>query len=90
MKVTVANGQTLSSTEICRGLQWQVQGLTQHFDFLELPLMGCDLILGVQWLSTLGLITWDFKTLKMQFKYGNATVSLRGLKDGSVHIASKK
>ena len=33
---------------------------------------------------------WDFKILKMQFRYGDAVVSLKGLKDGLVHIASKK
>ena len=26
----------------------------------------------------------------MQFRYGDAAVSLRGLKDGSIHITAKK
>ena len=67
MNVTVANRQTLVSNEVCKELQWEVQGLIQHSDFMVLPLMGCDLVLGVQWLKTLGPITWDFKILEMQF-----------------------
>ena len=35
-------------------------------DILLLPLGGCDLVLGVQWLSTLGVIKLDFKHLRME------------------------
>jgi hypothetical protein len=29
---------------------------------------GCDIMLGVEWLHSLGLITMDFKDLTMQFQ----------------------
>ena len=45
--VTVANGEVLNSQEQCEMIQWETQGLTQFTDFFVLPLMGCDLVLGV-------------------------------------------
>lgn len=36
-------------------------------DVILFPLAGCDLILGMQWLRTLGPITWDCSELTMEF-----------------------
>ena len=33
----------------------------------EVALGGCDMVLGIQWLSSLGTISWDFKYLHMEF-----------------------
>ena len=90
MKVTVANGKSLRLIEVCRNLTWEVHGLVQFFDFMILPLIRCDSILNIQWLRTLGPITWDFQTLKMQFQYKNIVIILYGLKGGAVQLASKK
>ena len=35
--------------------------------FYVLSLAGYDVILGTQWLATLGLILWDFGALTMSF-----------------------
>ncbi|GKF81078.1 hypothetical protein Tco_0239680, partial [Tanacetum coccineum] len=39
---------------------------------------GCDMVLGVQWLSTLGDIKWNFQELKMEFVHSNKRLTLRG------------
>ena len=44
-----------------------------------LPLGGCDLDFGIQWLSTLGVINWDFKNLSMGLNYRGQQVLLHGL-----------
>lgn len=47
-------------------------------DVMLLPLGGCELVLGIQWLSKLGTIQWNFKDLRMQFEYMGKKVILRG------------
>lgn len=36
-------------------------------DLFVLPIVGANLVLGVQWLGTLGLVMTDYKTLEWSF-----------------------
>ena len=90
LQVTVANGDTVKTQAACLALHWEVQGFHQVTDFLVLPLQGCDLVLGIQWLKTLGPIMWNFETLTMQFQTGNNMVLLKGLQGGTIALATKK
>ncbi|GAV77541.1 hypothetical protein CFOL_v3_21012 [Cephalotus follicularis] len=49
-------------------------------DLHLLPLEGSDVVLGAQWLSTLGPILWDFSKLQMSFNIDGKEVVLQGLK----------
>ena len=90
LQVTVANGTVIHSHGACKELQWEVQGFQQLTDFYVLPLQGCDLVLGIHWLKTLGPIVWDFKALTMQFVMNQQTWILKGLQGGDVLLATKK
>ncbi|GJR80311.1 hypothetical protein Tco_0151096 [Tanacetum coccineum] len=50
-----------------------------------LPMGGCDMVLGIQWLSTLGDIKWNFQNLKIEFLYNNKRVCLRGTHKSVAH-----
>ncbi|KAJ0103623.1 hypothetical protein Patl1_06047 [Pistacia atlantica] len=65
--VRVANGDTLFSIGKCEDIQFHMQGNTFRIDFYVLTLGECDIVLGVQWLRTLGPILWDFVQLRMEF-----------------------
>lgn len=41
--------------------------------------MGCDLVLGVEWLETLGFIGWHFKNKIMEFQINGTNYRLVGL-----------
>ena len=78
--VKIANGATVKSLGACQDLQVQVQGHHFCMDLNMLPLGGCDLVLGTQWLKTLGLIQWDFNLLTMAFQWLGKTVVQKGLR----------
>ncbi|KAA8550255.1 hypothetical protein F0562_001939 [Nyssa sinensis] len=54
LAVVVADGTKLQSKAVVKDFQWVIQGTTFTTDMRLLPLGGCDMVLGVQWLSTLG------------------------------------
>ena len=88
--VTVANGDKLQVQKGCSDLIWEVQGCQQSADFFVLPLRGCEMVLGVQWLITLGPILWNFKELTMKFTWEAREVVWHGQVDGQVVIMSQK
>jgi hypothetical protein len=45
-----------------------MQGLELEVNFNLLSLGGCGIVLGTQWLSTLGMISSDFSKLMIWFK----------------------
>ena len=57
VSISVANGQEIWCHYICKQFTWEVQGQYFIADFLVMPLGGCEMVLGIQWLSTLEDIT---------------------------------
>jgi hypothetical protein len=67
MKVTVANGEWVPCPGVYRAAPFSIEGTHFSTDFFALPLAGYDVVLGTQWLATLGPILWDFSALTMSF-----------------------
>ncbi|XP_021596642.1 uncharacterized protein LOC110603250 [Manihot esculenta] len=65
--VLVASGEELMSSGKCAQTEILVQGVPIIVDLYILPLEGYDVVLGTQWLRTLGPIIWDFSDLLMTF-----------------------
>nr|GFB42612.1 transposon Ty3-G Gag-Pol polyprotein [Tanacetum cinerariifolium] len=49
-------------------------------DFFVLPVAACPIVLGVQWLKTLGPIEFDFNNLTMGFHIAGSHHKLQRLK----------
>jgi hypothetical protein len=79
--VRVANGQVIRTLGECKEVKFKMQGLHLKLTFNLLELGGYGIILGTQWLSTLGMINWDFKNLMMGFMHEGNKVWLQGLKE---------
>jgi len=62
-----------------RNFSWTIQNTTFIADVLLLTLGCCDLVLGVEWLITLGDILCNFVKLTMEFKMGEKRHVLEGL-----------
>nr|CAD1843957.1 unnamed protein product [Ananas comosus var. bracteatus] len=90
VNVTVADGNKLISSSTCRAFKWKMQGLEFKADLLLLPLRGCDMVLGVQWLKQLGPILWDFSKLRMEFQFQGQKIVLRGSSGPSLKVIEGK
>lgn len=88
MKVTVANGNQLECGEKCSHFKWMMQGVWFNAEVLVLPLENCDMVLGVQWLATLGNINWNFADMTMQFKVQGKTYTLKGIETNGLGLCS--
>lgn len=65
----VANGEKVPCLGCCVAIIFSLQGQEFQANLHLLTLGGCDMVLGVDWLSTLGPILWDFIKLTMKFKH---------------------
>ena len=68
----------------------EVEGMDYKTDAYIVPLGSCDMILGIQWLSTLGSILWNFAYLTMEFSYKGKRHLLQGQKKEEVRWAEGK
>ena len=76
--VLLGNGDEVVGKGICKNVKLVIQGLTLIQDFISLDLGNSDLILGVQWLETLGPVTTNWKTHTMKFEWQGQRVILIG------------
>jgi len=70
IRVKIANGQDILSPGRSKELSLKIQKVVFQLEFYILPLAGCDIVLGIQWLRILGPILWDFQQFTMKFQYG--------------------
>ncbi|XP_061337713.1 uncharacterized protein LOC133284661 [Gastrolobium bilobum] len=74
----VGNGDSLTYSTMCQSVPLDIQGHRFYVDLFVLELQGADMVLGVQWLSTLGPIVTDYQKLTMDFEFQGVHVILQG------------
>ncbi|KAM1079465.1 hypothetical protein ACFX2B_014021 [Malus domestica] len=66
-EVIIADGGKVSSSGCYTDAALSIGGYECGVDLYSLPLGGCDIVLGVQWLSLVSPVLWDFQLLTMEF-----------------------
>ena len=79
----------MQSAAICKNLHRLLQGTIFSSDLLLLPLGNVDIVLGVQWLNTLGRILFNFKHRSIEFVYKGKKHVLRGASTGLKVVKAK-
>ena len=51
LMVAVVDGTKIASTMTCKQLTWSMQGKEFKADMRLIPIRGCDMVLGIQWLA---------------------------------------
>ncbi|CAN6547867.1 unnamed protein product [Malus baccata var. baccata] len=75
-EVMIADGGKVTSSGCCRAVELSLAGYHCRTDLYSLSLGGCDVVLGVQWLSTVSPVLWDFQLLTMEFIKDHHTYKL--------------
>ncbi|CAA0808369.1 Unknown protein, partial [Striga hermonthica] len=89
-ELRVANGERLQCTKSFRKVPIRFSGVTLKADLYALPLVGPDVVLGVQWLEGLGKVTTDYQTRIMEFNSGGQQVTLStGNEKGTKEVGLK-
>ncbi|XP_042035248.1 uncharacterized protein LOC121781590 [Salvia splendens] len=78
-KVIVGNGAALLCTHVSRQTKLEVQGSIFMVDLHILPIHGPDVILGMDWLESLGKVTADFAGKTLEFVHGESRITLTGV-----------
>lgn len=70
LAMCVANGDVVRSEGYYEVVPIKIQDNLFISPLYILEMGGCDLVLGVNWLATLGPIIWDFSRFSMEFGKG--------------------
>lgn len=76
--ILVGNGYRLNCSDISRKVPLVIQGQEISVDFHVLPLHGWDMVLGIEWLATLGPVVTDYAFSIFQFTYNGHKVCWQG------------
>jgi len=80
----VGNGQQLECCWLCEAVTIDLQPASFTVDLYVLPIAGANVILGIQWFQSLGLVLIDYNTLTKQFFHQGSLIKLRGDKDATM------
>jgi hypothetical protein len=72
----------------CENLCLQIGYYNMKYHMFSIDMGGCDIVLGVEWLRTLGPILMDFKELTMKFTQQGQQYKFQGFTTNSLEIIS--
>jgi len=75
----IANGGTINFSGKCHNIKLSMGEYVLTSPMLSIPMGGADVVLGVQWLQSLGTIAFNFQELFMKFSAEGKEVELRGI-----------
>eukprot|EP00253_Pinus_taeda_P015188 PITA_15188 len=78
-QVMAANGGTINFSRKCHNIKLSMGEYVLTSPMLSIPMGGVDVVLGVQWLQSLGTIAFNFQELFIKFSTQRKEVELRGI-----------
>jgi hypothetical protein len=87
-QIMIANGGSMKCGGCCENAHLQIGDHHLKSHMFTIDMGGCDIMLGVDWLKTLGPILMDFKKLTMQFYQEDHQYKFQGITAGSPEVIS--
>jgi hypothetical protein len=78
-QVMIANGGTINFSLKFHKVNLTMGGYVMNSPMIDIPMGGVDVILGVQWLQSLGTMDFSFQELFMKFSLEGKEIELRGI-----------
>ena len=75
----IANGGTINCSGKCHNIKLSMGEYVLTSPMLSIPMGGANVVLGVQWLQSLGTIAFNFQELFIKFSTEGKEVELRGI-----------
>ena len=88
--VTIADGFTMPCTRVVKQLKMTLGDYELCDDFYVVGIGETDLVLGVQWLHSIGGYYMNHQTMEFKFHSNGKEVLLRGLSNGAPKVVSAK
>jgi hypothetical protein len=85
-QIMIANGGSMKCGGRCENVRLQIGDYNLKSHMFAIDMGGCNIVLGAEWLRTLGPILMDFQNLTMQFDQGDHTHKFQGITAGSPEI----
>jgi hypothetical protein len=87
-QIMIANGGSMKCGGCCENVCLQIGDYHLKSHMFAIDMGGCDIVLGPDWLRTLGPILMDFKALTMQFDQEGHQYKFQGITVGSPEVIS--
>jgi hypothetical protein len=87
-QIMIANGDSMKCGGCCENVRLQIGDYHLKYHMFSIDMGDCDIMLGADWLRTLGPILMDFKELTMQFDQAGQQYKFQGITTGSPEIIS--
>ncbi|RWV77124.1 hypothetical protein GW17_00062094, partial [Ensete ventricosum] len=86
--VKVTDSRILKCDQRCPWVKLLLQDQEIIADFFLLPIDDFEVMLEIEWLTTIGDISWNFPKLIMKFYYKGRHVTLRGKRGSYISTVS--
>jgi hypothetical protein len=87
-QIMIANGGSMKCGGRCENVRLQIGQYNMKSHMFAIDMGGCDIVLGAEWLRTLGPILMDIKELTMQFNQEGQQYKFQGITVDSLEIIS--
>ncbi|XP_028754553.1 uncharacterized protein LOC114714022 [Neltuma alba] len=87
VKVLGGTGRILTSSELVNDTPVQIDGHILHMSCFVLPVAGVDMVIGADWLETLGPHVADYSTSTIKFLLGDQFITLKGYRGPAANQA---
>jgi hypothetical protein len=86
----IVDGGTINCSGKCNKINLTMGEYVMNSPMIAIPMGGADVVLGIQWLQSLGIVAFNFQELFMKFSLEGKEIELRGItrKPGKVIISN--